>query len=55
LTNPTRHLPQLILKVRNGIANSAVCYSLRITAVDPVGIDLLFDAKTDDIPLLIDP
>ena len=28
---------------RGSAANSAVCYSLGITAVDPVGMDLLFE------------
>ena len=28
---------------RGSAANSAVCYSLRITAVDPVGMELLFE------------
>jgi len=28
---------------RGSAANSAVCYALRITAVDPVGMDLLFE------------
>ncbi len=28
---------------RGSAANSAVCYALGITAVDPVGMDLLFE------------
>jgi error-prone DNA polymerase len=33
----------LLVQGRGSAANSAVCYSLRITAVDPVGMDLLFE------------
>src|SRR5262249_52313867 len=32
----------ILVQGRGSAANSAVCYSLGITAVDPVGIDLLF-------------
>ena len=33
----------ILLQGRGSAANSAVCYSLGITAVDPVGMDLLFE------------
>ena len=33
----------ILAQGRGSAANSAVCYSLRITAVDPVGMDLLFE------------
>jgi error-prone DNA polymerase len=33
----------LLVQGRGSAANSAVCYSLGITAVDPVGMDLLFE------------
>ncbi len=33
----------ILVQGRGSAANSAVCYSLRITAVDPVGMDLLFE------------
>src|SRR5687767_11543679 len=33
----------MLVKGRGSSANSAVCYSLGITAVDPVGMDLLFE------------
>ena len=33
----------ILIQGRGSAANSAVCYSLRITAVDPVGMDLLFE------------
>src|SRR4029078_5027433 len=33
----------VLLQGRGSAANSAVCYSLGITAVDPVGMDLLFE------------
>src|SRR5438445_4876893 len=33
----------ILVQGRGSAANSAVCYSLGITAVDPVGMDLLFD------------
>ncbi len=33
----------ILAQGRGSAANSAVCYSLGITAVDPVGMDLLFD------------
>ena len=33
----------LLVQGRGSAANSAVCYSLEITAVDPVGMDLLFE------------
>ncbi len=33
----------LLVQGRGSAANSAVCYSLKITAVDPVGMDLLFE------------
>ena len=34
---------QILCQGRGSAANSAVCYSLGITAVDPVGMDLLFE------------
>src|SRR5271167_576362 len=33
----------ILVQGRGSAANSAVCYALRITAVDPVGMDLLFE------------
>ncbi len=33
----------ILAQGRGSAANSAVCYSLRITAVDPVGMELLFE------------
>ena len=33
----------MLVQGRGSAANSAVCYSLGITAVDPVGMDLLFE------------
>ena len=33
----------LLVQGRGSAANSAVCYALEITAVDPVGMDLLFE------------
>ena len=33
----------ILVQGRGSAANSAVCYSLQITAVDPVGMDLLFE------------
>ncbi len=33
----------LLIQGRGSAANSAVCYALKITAVDPVGMDLLFE------------
>jgi len=33
----------ILCQGRGSAANSAVCYSLRITAVDPVGLELLFE------------
>ena len=40
-----RILPQqgILVQGRGSAANSAVCYSLGITAVDPVAMDLLFE------------
>src|SRR5437868_13471541 len=34
---------EIVVQGRGSAANSAVCYSLGITAVDPVGMDLLFE------------
>ncbi len=34
---------QILIQGRGSAANSAVCYSLGITAVDPVGMELLFE------------
>src|SRR4029078_218908 len=33
----------ILVQGRGSAANSAVCYSLGITAVDPVGMELLFE------------
>nr|ASY01955.1 DNA polymerase [uncultured bacterium] len=33
----------LLVQGRGSAANSAVCYALKITAIDPVGMDLLFE------------
>jgi error-prone DNA polymerase len=33
----------ILVQGRGSAANSAVCYALEITAVDPVGMDLLFE------------
>src|SRR6185369_2692852 len=33
----------ILVQGRGSAANSAVCYALRITAVDPVGMELLFE------------
>ena len=51
----------ILCQGRGSAANSAVCYSLGITAVDPVGMDLLFErflseerAETPDIDLDIE-
>jgi error-prone DNA polymerase len=33
----------ILVQGRGSAANSAVCYSLGITAVDPIGMDLLFE------------
>src|SRR6266446_990469 len=37
------HERNILVQGRGSAANSAVCYSLGITAVDPVGMDLLFE------------
>jgi error-prone DNA polymerase len=37
------HLQNILVQGRGSAANSAVCYSLGITAVDPVGMELLFE------------
>jgi error-prone DNA polymerase len=37
------HRQSILVQGRGSAANSAVCYSLGITAVDPVGMDLLFE------------
>ena len=34
---------RILIQGRGSAANSAVCYALEITAVDPVGMDLLFE------------
>ena len=34
---------RILVQGRGSAANSAVCYSLGITAVDPIGMDLLFE------------
>ncbi len=33
----------ILCQGRGSAANSAVCYALRITAVDPIGMELLFE------------
>jgi len=38
----------ILCQGRGSAANSAVCYSLEITAVDPVGMDLLFERFLSD-------
>ena len=42
IVNYCRH-NDILVQGRGSAANSAVCYSLGITAVDPVGMDLLFE------------
>ncbi len=42
VVNFCRH-NDILVQGRGSAANSAVCYSLGITAVDPVGMDLLFE------------
>src|SRR4029453_12231262 len=42
VVNFCRH-HDILVQGRGSAANSAVCYSLGITAVDPVGMDLLFE------------
>src|SRR5690349_23642743 len=37
------HEQNILVQGRGSAANSAVCYSLGITAVDPVGMELLFE------------
>jgi error-prone DNA polymerase len=37
------HANGILVQGRGSAANSAVCYSLGITAVDPIGMDLLFE------------
>ncbi len=37
------HEQNILVQGRGSAANSAVCYSLGITAVDPIGMDLLFE------------
>jgi error-prone DNA polymerase len=37
------HQQNILVQGRGSAANSAVCYSLGITAVDPVGMELLFE------------
>jgi error-prone DNA polymerase len=39
---------RILCQGRGSAANSAVCYSLGITAVDPVGMDLLFERFLSD-------
>jgi len=38
----------ILVQGRGSAANSAVCYSLGITAIDPVGMDLLFERFLSD-------
>jgi error-prone DNA polymerase len=42
IVNFCRH-HDILVQGRGSAANSAVCYSLGITAVDPIGMDLLFE------------
>ena len=42
IVNYCRH-HDILVQGRGSAANSAVCYSLGITAVDPIGMDLLFE------------
>src|SRR5260370_11395246 len=37
------HEQNILVQGRRSAANRAVCYSLGITAVDPIGMDLLFE------------
>src|SRR5206468_889461 len=39
---------RILVQGRGSAANSAVCYSLGITAVDPVGMELLFERFLSD-------
>ena len=39
----------ILVQGRGSAANSAVCYSLGITAVDPVGMDLLFERFLSEV------
>ena len=50
---------QILMQGRGSAANSAVCYCLGITAIDPIGMDLLFErflseARTDPPDIDID-
>jgi error-prone DNA polymerase len=38
----------ILIQGRGSAANSAVCYALEITAVDPIGMDLLFERFLSD-------
>jgi error-prone DNA polymerase len=38
----------ILIQGRGSAANSAVCYALEITAIDPVGMDLLFERFLSD-------
>lgn len=40
---------RMLVQGRGSAANSAVCYSLGITAVDPVGMDLLFERFLSEV------
>jgi error-prone DNA polymerase len=40
---------EILVQGRGSAANSAVCYSLGITAVDPVGMDLLFERFLSEV------
>src|SRR6266536_4777384 len=42
------HEHNILVQGRGSAANSAVCYSLGITAVDPVGMELLFERFLSD-------
>jgi error-prone DNA polymerase len=43
------HKNGMLVQGRGSAANSAVCYSLGITAVDPVGMELLFERFLSDV------
>ena len=42
------HKLSILVQGRGSAANSAVCYALGITAVDPVGMELLFERFLSD-------
>ena len=44
---------RILAQGRGSAANSAVCYSLGITAVDPIGMELLFERAGDSMQAAI--